>query len=76
MHTVSNIRVGNPETSPSKPTHQPGVRQGNRLHGPLRGARNGDGDVLPSEARARRSTGINAKAREPIDPRMPDLTPA
>jgi hypothetical protein len=25
---------------------------------------------------AERSTGVNAKAREPIDPRMPNLSPA
>jgi hypothetical protein len=29
-----------------------------------------------AEATARRSTGINPSDREPIDPRMPRLTPA
>jgi hypothetical protein len=29
MQTVDNLRVGRPHTTPSKPAHTPGVRQGN-----------------------------------------------
>jgi hypothetical protein len=76
MTTISNIRVGKPDTKPSAPSHTKGVREGNE---PRRAQRE-DGHVVvdPVTLRAtgRRSTGINAKDREPIDPRSPKLTPA
>jgi hypothetical protein len=58
---VANVRVGEPDVSPVASAHVPGVFQG-------RHARNTDG--------ARRSTGIRPSAHEPIDPRMPKLSPA
>jgi hypothetical protein len=73
--TIANVRIGKPDVKPTLPSHVWGVRQGN----------DGAGDdkqqgivLLDNEARgtARRSTGINAKAHEPIDPRMPTLTPS
>jgi hypothetical protein len=79
--TFANLTVGTPDTSPSAPSHVRGVRQGNE-----RGAvdqrgfysvgpqpRRGMSDV---RATASRSTGINAGARNPIDPRSPNLSPS
>jgi hypothetical protein len=74
MDTVGNIVVGKPDVAPSAPSHTFGVRQGNVHQRPEPG-------IVPSgrltaAATARRSTGINARGRAPIDPRMPHLTPA
>ena len=74
MGTIANIRVGRPDTTPSAPSHTPGVPEGNESWGVrLSDSRLVDGQV---RATARRSTGINAIRREPIDPRSPSLTPA
>jgi hypothetical protein len=73
MHTVSNVVVGKADTSPSKPSHQAGVHQGNRK-GMWRAPGREEG--FAGDSPAGRSTGINARDREPIDPRMPKLTPA
>jgi hypothetical protein len=53
-------------------THVPGIKQGNS-----KGNYEAQIGHLPDgRSTADRSTGINAKAREPIDPRMPNLSPA
>lgn len=73
--TIANVRIGKPDVKQTQPSHVRGVRQGN----------DGAGDdtqqgiVLTGDSArgtARRSTGINAKAHEPIDPRMPNLSPS
>jgi hypothetical protein len=76
MGTIANVRVGKPDTKPNAPSHTKGVREGNEGRGPRRedGHEVGAKGVL--RATGRRSTGINAKDREPIDPRSPRLTPA
>ena len=66
-----NLRVGKPQASPDTPAHVAGVKQGNEP---------GHYDQMPghlSDGRstARRSTGIEPARREPIDPRMPNLSP-
>jgi len=55
-----------------KPTHTTGVKQGNATGSYERMA----GHKPDGRSTAARSTGINAAAREPIDPRMPNLSPA
>jgi hypothetical protein len=51
--------------------HTPGIKQGNST-----GNYESQPGHLPDGRRtAAASTGINAKAREPIDPRMPNLSP-
>ena len=72
-------RVGKPETKPDAPSHTAGVKQGNArgnlerekgiVSAPAGDLREG------AKATARRSTGINPEARDPIDPRMPNLPP-
>jgi len=68
---VAQIRVGKPHVKPDTPAHTKGTNQGNS--GPLekQPGHNPDGTVT-----AARSTGVNPKAHEPIDPRMPNLPPA
>jgi hypothetical protein len=52
--------------------HQKGVNQGNSTGNYEKQA----GHQPDGRSTAARSTGIDAKGREPIDPRMPNLSPA
>jgi hypothetical protein len=65
------VRIGKQQTKTDAPAHTPGAREGNEP---------GSYDRMPGHlpdgrSTARRSTGINAKAAEPIDARMPNLSP-
>jgi hypothetical protein len=52
--------------------HTPGIGQGN-----AKGNYERQGGHLPDgTSTAERSTGINSQRRDPIDPRMPNLSPA
>lgn len=56
---------------PDMPAHVPGIKQGNSR---------GNYEKMPGHkpdgtSSAARSTGVNPKDREPIDPRMPNLSP-
>jgi hypothetical protein len=53
-------------------THVKGVKQGNSKGNYERN----EGHKPDGTSTQRRSTGVNAGAREPIDPRMPNLSPA
>jgi hypothetical protein len=56
----------------SDPTHVKGIKQGNSKGNYERQkGHNPDGTSTQE-----RSTGVGAKQREPIDPRMPTLSPA
>jgi hypothetical protein len=76
MEIVGNIRVGKRDVAPSAPSHSSGVREGNRRKSLLREPGFRILGPLMATATERRSTGVNARARRPIDPRMPVLTPA
>jgi hypothetical protein len=52
--------------------HVQGIKQGNSVGNYERN----EGHNADGTSDQRRSTGVNAKAREPIDPRMPNLSPA
>jgi hypothetical protein len=77
----ANLRVGKPDTSPAAPSHVRGIRAGNQAGAadqvgfystgpaPHRGISN-------IKATAARSTGINPRARDPIDPSSPNLPPS
>jgi hypothetical protein len=57
---------------PDLPAHTPGINQGNS-----KGNYEGMAGHRPDgTSTAERSTGVNAKAEEPIDPSMPNLSPA
>jgi hypothetical protein len=68
---VANLKVGKPDVKPDTPSHTRGVNEGNKGPTEKQTGHNADGTVT-----AARSTGINPKAHEPIDPRMPNLPPA
>lgn len=68
----NKLRLGKPQVKPSLPSHVPGVREGNaKGHYKVQ-----PGHLEDGTSTARRSTGINAKHRDPIDPSAPNLSPA
>jgi hypothetical protein len=76
MHV--NLKVGKAQAWPTMPSHVRGVRQGN-ASGHIereRGLHPDPEDRRFATGTAERSTGINPKARNPIDPRMPNLSPS
>lgn len=68
---MAEIKVGKPDVAPDAPTHIEGVKQGNA---PGNYEKSG-GHLKDGTSTARRSTGINPGKHEPIDPRMPNLSP-
>lgn len=66
-----NLRVGKPDVKPDTPSHTRGNNEGNK--GPTEKQ---PGHLADGRVTAARSTGINTKSAEPIDPRMPNLPPA
>ena len=78
---MADIRVGKPDTTPDAPAHTPGVSQGNEPGGiandPGLYETGETGMGRPTaKSTARKSTGINPEARNPIDPNSPNLPPA
>jgi hypothetical protein len=69
--TMTPIKLGKRQTVTGKPTHTPGTKQGNSTGN----YEKQPGHLPDGRSTARRSTGINAKKREPVDPRMPNLSP-
>lgn len=65
------MKIGRPDVKHDAPAHVPGIRQGNE--GPNEAQ---PGHWPGGRVTARRSTGIDPQAREPIDQRMPNLPPA
>jgi hypothetical protein len=70
--TMSNLRVGKPDVTPDKPSHVKGIPAGNAEGN----YEKQEGHLPDGRVTAAKSTGINAKLRNPIDPRMPNLPPA
>jgi hypothetical protein len=68
---MANLKVGKPDVSPDAPAHTRGIKQGNSKGNYDKQA----GHKPDGRASAERSTGVNPKARNPIDPRMPNLPP-
>ena len=60
------------DVKPDVSAHQKGVNQGNSTGN----YEKQPGHHADGRSSAARSTGINVKGREPIDPRMPNLSPA
>jgi hypothetical protein len=65
------MKLGRQKTKTDAPTHVKGTTEGN-AKGNYESQKGHEPD---GRSTAARSTGINAKAREPIDPRMPNLSP-
>ena len=69
---MPNINLGRQQVTMDLPSHTPGTKQGNAT---------GNYEKMPGHkpdgtSTAARSTGINPKMHEPIDPSMPNLSPA
>jgi hypothetical protein len=73
---ISNVSVGTALTHPAAPSHTAGIKEGNRVRKAeaVRGLV--EIDALTARGTAERSTGINARRRNPIDQRSPNLSPA
>jgi len=69
---MANLKIGKPDVSPDAPAHTPGIKAGNDPGN----YEKQPGHELDGRSTAERSTGINAKACNPIDPSMPNLSPA
>lgn len=69
--TVHGVRVGRPQAKPTTPTHVRGIGTG---HAPGSYERS-RGHLPDGTSTAERSTGIAPDRRDPIDPRMPNLSP-
>jgi hypothetical protein len=66
-----NLVVGKPQVTHDKPTHVPGIQQGNSPGN----YEKSPGHEPDGRSTARRSTGIQPGKHEPIDPRMPNISP-
>jgi hypothetical protein len=69
---MSDIRIGKPDVDPTAPSHVPGIAQGNSRGNYEKMI----GHKPDGRSNAARSTGVCENAREPIDPSMPNLSPA
>lgn len=69
---VANLKVGRPDVRPDDPSHTRGIKEGNSLKNYGRQV----GFLPDGTATAARSTGINPRRRDVIDPRMPSLSPS
>jgi hypothetical protein len=69
---MTKIRCGRPSTKMDASTHTPGIKQGNSI-GNYEKQR---GHLPDGRSTAERSTGIRSTSSEPIDPSMPNLSPA
>ena len=68
---MPNIKLGKQQVTADMPAHTPGIKQGNsKGNYDSMAGHNPDGTST-----AERSTGVNPKAHNPIDPSMPNLSP-
>ncbi|HET6547429.1 MAG TPA: hypothetical protein VFG79_03155 [Solirubrobacter sp.] len=65
------IKVGKPQVSHDKPAHVKGVKSGNASGN----YEKQEGHLPDGRSTAKRSTGVNPSAHEPILPAMPNLSP-
>jgi hypothetical protein len=66
------VKTGRPDTTHDAPSHVPGIREG----GAAGSYDRQPGHLPDGRSSARRSSGINPRQEEPIDARMPNLSPA
>jgi len=66
-----NLKVGKADAAPDLPSHVKGTKQGNATGNYEKSA----GHLPDGRSTAARSTGIQPEKHEPIDPRMPNLSP-
>jgi hypothetical protein len=68
---MDHVKTGKPDVAHDLPAHVAGIKSGNS---------SGNYDKQPGHlpdgrSTARRSTGVNPEAHDPIDPSMPNLSP-
>ena len=68
---MAKLKLGKSVKPTDAPTHTPGIKQGNATGN----YEKQDGHLPDGTGTAERSTGINPEQRNPIDPRMPNLSP-
>jgi hypothetical protein len=66
-----NLKTGTPQVDPAAPSHVDGVKEGNAKGNYEKQV----GHTPDGRSSAARSTGINADARDAINPTMPKLSP-
>jgi hypothetical protein len=69
---TNNLKTGTPDVKPGLPSHVNGIKQGNSTGNYEKQA----GHHKDGTSTAERSTGVNSGFHEPIDPRMPNISPA
>lgn len=69
---MADVRTGEAQADPTASAHTPGIKSGNSKGN----YEKQPGHEPDGRRTARASTGVSAGAREPIDPRMPNLPPA
>ncbi|MGI8439587.1 MAG: hypothetical protein ACR2NV_05200 [Thermoleophilaceae bacterium] len=69
---MAKLKTGKADVAQDAPAHTPGVKGG----GELGSYEKQPGHNPDGTSTAERSTGVNAKTHGPIDPRMPNLSPA
>ena len=65
------LKTGKPDVAPDMPSHTEGIPQGNARGNYDKMA----GHKPDGRSTAARSTGVAPELHEPIDPRMPNLSP-
>jgi hypothetical protein len=68
---MTNLKVGTPDVAPDAPAHTPGIKMGNSKGNYERQS----GHLPNGRSTSERSTGVNPGSANPIDPRMPNLSP-
>jgi hypothetical protein len=69
---TGDIKLGEPDVEASLPSHTAGVGEGNASGN----YEKQEGHLPDGRSTAARSTGINPGAHDPIEPTMPNLSPA
>lgn len=67
-----NLRVGKADVTLTAPSHDEGISEGNAPGS----YESSPGHLPDGKSTAERSTSINPRSRDPIDPSMPNLSPA
>jgi hypothetical protein len=68
---ADNVKTGKSDVDPDAPSHVPGISEGNSKGN----YEKQEGHLADGRSNSARSTGINPKAHDPIDPKMPKLSP-
>ena len=68
---MAEVRVGKPDVKIDRMAHTRGIFEGN-AEGDYERM---EGHLPDGRSTSRRSTGVNAEAQNPIDPKMPNLSP-